>query len=301
MASIPPILTGATTQTPFVIGGVSLTVPNSPSELGLGAGEQKEVVIELVGGGRVIQKMGAQPKPVTIQGTLYAPDIQTILPILHSYMVDGKDRLITWASESYYGSVKEFTPKYRNGGQLCDYTLVLEITKDANGAFSSALPSSVDSQVSTLSDTTTVSAAAIAAADASAPSLTTDAANVQIALNTTGPIGQASSTSISALLTTVQGALANATAYAGTLAESSPAFIAAKNLVTSLTLIADNVQGGQSQRTITVQGKSLFEIAAQYYGDPTKAFDLAAVNGLPGPQLSSVVSTSLRLPPYPSV
>lgn len=300
MAALPPGLSGAATQTPLVIGGVSLSVPNSPSELGLGAGLQKKAVTELIGGGRVVASMGAQPKPVTITGALWAPDIATIVPLLRAYMVDGKERLVSWASERYYAKVAEFDPKYRFGGQVCDYSIVLEITRDANGAFSISPTASVDTQVSTLSDTANVSASAIAAADASAPPLTADAANVQIALDNTGPIGQASSADVASLLTTVQSALANATAYAGGLAQTASTYVTAQQYVTALTLIADNVQSGQSQRTIQVQGRSLFEVASQYYGDPSKAFDLAAVNGLAGPLLSGVVSTTLRLPPYPS-
>lgn len=135
--------------TPLTFGAVPFNSEECPSRLIIGHGEQMKSVVELIGGGRTVQTFGAQPQPVTINGTLWNVNVVPRITLLRSYMVAGTEQKLTWYFESYFGVLMEFEPNYYNTNR-CDYRMTIEITRDANGAFTTTAPTSVDSQVSTI-------------------------------------------------------------------------------------------------------------------------------------------------------
>jgi nucleoid-associated protein YgaU len=55
-------------------------------------------------------------------------------------------------------------------------------------------------------------------------------------------------------------------------------------------------QANSSERTITVGGGNLYDVAAKQYGDPTAWVLIAQANGLTDPTLAGI--TVLTIPPY---
>lgn len=287
--------------TPLSIGGVTFGSGEVPETLPIGGVEHRVVVTELEGGGRVVASMGAQPTAVSWSGAFWmSPNIDAKIKALRLYAVAGGEILLTWHTESYYCKIKKFTPSYKHVNRAT-YEIEVEITRDANGALTNPSGQSVDEQVNALMGTATTSASQILAVDASPQALAAvgPLPTIRTGLNATGPLAQAGSNASSSLLSTVEAAVAQATAYAGTLTWANQQFVAAQQLVSSLRLIASSVKSGQSPLSIIVQGRSLFDVAAQYYGNASRAFDLMSANGLSSPQLSSLAQTTLRLPPYP--
>lgn len=135
--------------TPLVFGAVHFNSEECPAKLPIGHGQQMKSIVELIGGGRAVQTFGAQPQPVTITGTLWNVNVVPRVTLLRSYMVAGSEQLLTWYFERYYGVLMEFEPSYLNTNR-CDYTMTVEITRDANGAFTKRAPTSVDTQISTI-------------------------------------------------------------------------------------------------------------------------------------------------------
>jgi hypothetical protein len=127
---------------PFSIGGLTLVSIDCPTELRIGSGEQSMAVQRPVGGSKVVHTTGFHPDANTWKGVFHEPNVFASVETLRRFMVDGKERLVTWRTEQYYGVVSKFTPVYRKGGHVCDWQLDVEITRDTNGAFSTQAPRS---------------------------------------------------------------------------------------------------------------------------------------------------------------
>lgn len=148
--SLPPTpneLSGGDTPgaNPLTLGGVQFNSIECPDELPIGATEQKLVVIELVGGGRIVQPLGIQPKPVSWKGRFWSSldYIEGRIQQLRSYQVAGSQQSLTYLTESWTCVVKEFTPTWRGG--YCDYSITVEIV--SGGALTNTSFPTVNSQV----------------------------------------------------------------------------------------------------------------------------------------------------------
>ncbi len=292
---------GASAGTPLKGGSVVFRSEECPSRLPIGAGEQRVVVTELIGGGRVVQTFGAQPAAVTWSGMLFGQFVEERITQLRAYMVSGKQYLVSWLSEQYYCVVKTFTPTYHNQW-LAAYSITLEVVSDNNGAFETASPTGVDSQVNALLSSSQSNLATVSSLDsAMPPSIATNFANTQIAINAAGPLAQSAGSAANSVLQSVQATLSSIAPYAAIISEIDPRFIPLQQAITALNLIALNVKNGQSQNSVATQGKSFFALAAQYYGDPRLAFTLAASNGFFSPFLSSQTASTIVLPPLAGV
>jgi hypothetical protein len=140
---------------PLSIGGNTFHSIDCPTELKIGTGEQKMAIAECVGGGKVVHITGFFPDANSWSGIFHQPNIDNNVALLRGFMLDGKERLITWKSEQYYGVVKRFDPTYKKGGNSCPWTLSMEITRAANGAFTPSSPqTSIDDTVAALLTTT---------------------------------------------------------------------------------------------------------------------------------------------------
>jgi hypothetical protein len=109
----------------------------------------------------------------------------------------------------------------------------------------------------------------------------------------------AGSTAASAAAAALDAAISAASAYAantGTTYGNAQA-VSGAALVSTLQVLKANVQRGEAPATLQAYGGSLVTIAAQYYGDPTLAQQLAAANGLSGLQLPPGQLTTIVLPP----
>jgi hypothetical protein len=286
---------GPPSSVPLTLGAVTFLAGECPDTLPIGGIEQEIATTRLAGGGEVNQPMGGFAKDVTWQGKFWAGNVAPRVRTLQGYTADGVARLISWGPERYYCVVKDFVPPYHHQF-FAEYQITVKITGDANGVLTNRSAASVEQQLGGLSDSANVSASAIAAADASAQTLQVDVSNIKLQIESVGQIAQAPQSSIAQLLATVSTALAKAGAYADALPVGSAMVVAAQRYIAALSLIQTAVTNGQAQRTIQVQGGSIYDVAAQI-GDVTRAFEIMRLNGLPSPQLPESVATLLRVPP----
>ncbi len=285
---------------PLSIGPLTLPSVECPEKLPIGALEQKLAVTLLLGGGKDVQSNGVQPKSLSFSGVLWQPNIVAHKNLIRALMVSGKEYLITWMDEQWYGKISAFTPT-ANHANRCPYEITVEITRAANGALTSTQIPTVDQQVAAITSNAQTQNATITSADP------TGSAGFQQALSTAltavaaaGPIAQLVAPQTTQLIASVLAATQAVTTYAGTVTEGASQYVATQQLLAYLQLLSTNINRGQSTQTVRVQGVSLFELAAQYYGEPSYAFALADINGLPSPYTSTQVPTVVALPPFPS-
>jgi hypothetical protein len=299
---------------PFTFRGLTLNSIDCPRELSIGTGEQKMVQSPTVGGGLVTHIIGFYPDLNTWGGTLHQPGIQANFDIMQGWMVDGKEGLVTWKTQQYYGIVKKFTPNFRHGGNLCDWKLEVAITRAANGAFSLSPTASVDATVSTLFDTvniantiiqqsygTTPIGATPTAAQSAAQNFNTSLGLTSDAVTKASPLASANGKTIAAAQAAVSGTQSTVPAMLSAFPAGSAEHISAAQINTALTVINGNLASTQTQASIQLQGGSLLALAATKYGDPSKAYDIMTANGLFSPTLPGSRSTNLKLPPLAGI
>ena len=309
MAAVPPLAiplrVGAS---PFSIGSVIFSSVSGPSSLAIGGGEQKMAVTELVGGGKVVYATGFQPTVYEFGGTLYQPEIDAAITTLRRYAVDGKERLVTWRSEKYYGIVKTFpAPVYSSGGNKCAWRIGLEVTRDANGAFSGVAPKpAIDDANTSLIAGANTNLTLVMATVPTTNAATTAALNAQLVnLNAVSssvaqakPTISASLASITAARTAVTTALTSAQSLVASFASTHPGFVPSQAIVTALTVLAANLRSVQFQNVVQQQGGSMYVLAATRYGDITRVFDLMTANGSQSPRLDGSAVQTVILPPF---
>lgn len=286
--------------TPLTIGAVTFRTEECPSELAIGAGEQMEVSTQLVGGGRVVQVFGSSADDVTWSGTFYSsPQVRAKVQSLRLYMVTGQEVLLKWGSEQYYVRVKKFTPRY-HGTNLCSYDISVVVTRDANGAFTVNSNVSIDSQIQALlAEANKQNNVVLGQQPTAAQVFQQKLAALQSAVNAAGPIAQ-NITVVGPPIIAASNAASQSVGdfITGLTDQTNPAYAGAVLLQSSLNAITENVQRGQTPKSIQVQGTDLMAVAAQQYGDATLGYQLAKVNGLPSPFTTSAKALTITLPPF---
>jgi hypothetical protein len=284
----------------LTFGNVAFTSEECPSHLPIGCGEQITSVSELVGGGRVVATFGAQPQPVTFSGTFWNVNILPRVTLLRSYHVSGSEQLLTWNNESYYGILKKFTKDDKDSNR-CPYELTIEITKDANGAFSNASPTSVDNQVGALNTAATGYYNTLLSDDSDTAAWGGNWDGLQSALQQASPLSQASPAAATSIANTITSLSSQVKSYVSTLSQIDPKIVPATQFLNALTLISKNVIQGQAPRTVDVSGDTLTTVALKYYGDVSLGMAIAQANGLSRVKLAAGVLKNIILPSFPVV
>jgi hypothetical protein len=284
---------------PLTIGSITFTSLECPEKPPIGGVEDKAPAVELVGGGRAVYSVGAQPQDIEWSGRFLQPNAWQKVAALRALAVAGTEVLLSWLTEQWYGKVVKLIPKPRYANYV-DYELTFRITRDGNGALTATAPTSVDSQVSALTASANSQNTAIASLDPTgSQSFQQPLATMVAVLGSAGPIAQLTGANLANVQSAIAAALLAVQTYAGATSDAQPQYVATQQLLASLSLIATFVDEGQGQNVLTVQGATLFDVAAQVYGDASLAFDLAQANGLPSPFTSTASPTTLVLPPYP--
>jgi len=317
MAAVPPLSSSINAglrvgANPFSFGSLTFSSVDGPSSLGIGGGEQRMAVLEPVGGSKVVYATGWQPSVYEFSGSAYQPNIDTIVKTLRRYTLDGKERLVSWKGERYYGIGKTFpSPIYRNGGNRCDWRFGIEVTRDANGAFSGSAPKkSVDDANTSLlaganANLTTISTtinANASAADAQTAAILASAQSSFVAsgytLQRTTPSVNASASQITTAVNAISGSLGVAQQLAARFPSAHLAFVPAQAIIAALTVLGANLRSIQIQNVTQQQGGSFYAIAATKYGDVSRAFDLMTANGATSPRLVGDSVKDVILPPF---
>lgn len=287
-------------STPLIIGIVPFRTEECPSDLPIGAGEQMEVSTQLVGGGRVVQIFGSSADDVSWSGTFYSDaEVRSKVKALRLYMVTGQEVLLQWGDEQYYVRVKKFAPHYHSTN-LCSYDITVVVTRDANGAFTLNANVSIDAQIQALLlEANLQNNSVLGQEPVTAQSYQSSLSALNSAIQAAGPIAQNITVVGPPIIAAANAASQSVGDYINTLTDGTgAAYTGAVLLQSSINAITENVQRGQTPKSVQVQGVDLMTIAAQQYGDATLGYQLAKVNGLPSPFITGAEAINITLPPF---
>lgn len=283
-------------MTPLSIGGVTFNSSEAPERLPIGAVEQMVVTKTLPGGTRVVAAFGPSAKTVSWSGKFFDVFVGPRIRQLRLYAVSGQPQTLVYNNEAYFCVVKEFTPTYMAG--YAEYEITVEIVSAQNGALAVASPVTIDQQISALNDQANNANNTIVAADPTGSAVyQAQLTNAQSQIQQNTPIAQNVVSAALYAVPAIQSAIAAISGYGAGLSSSGTLFANVTTLIASLTAISANISRGQSATSTTIQGGSLFGLAALHYGDVTQAFTLATANGLISPFISGAQQTLVTLPP----
>lgn len=261
-------------------------------------GQQLLAVHQLVGGGRTIQPLGAQPEQLSWNGIFFGQEASQRARYLDTLRQDGTPVVVAWDDFSYVCVVSSFRPTYYQPWHL-RYSIVLEVWEDATAAQTVAPQETLLTLLN--NDTQQMSCLGSLIGDSTLSSLLADVASAAQTLNSvvesvTAPIAmasacvqQATETAQSALLAMVQ-PLSLAQSRVQTLLTNVDTASSLASAVTGATfagappqaiqsLISANQGFGVAQPLYSLQGtlgRMQSNVAAGLPGASTK---LMAVNG----------------------
>ena len=282
----------------FSIGNVAFIQDEAPEELAISS-SQNLAVHDLIGGNRVIQALGTVWKPLKFEGVFWGANAEYRSRLLARMKAEGTIHRLTYLSYAFQVVIEEFTANYKHQYK-CEYTISVQILKDVSGVVSYSTPTSVDSQIQTSVASATALTAKMDSGSAAAvkPSFQAMTSSIHAAgpaAQATGPVAQTASLSISNAITQAQQVLS-----IPPVTSTTASLLNVTQYLNCLSVVQKNFNSGQAPNQVSLNGGSLFDIAAQFYGDPSLATALQVANGLSSTHLPSGVFTVLTLPPLQS-
>jgi hypothetical protein len=308
----------------LVLGDFVFQDMEIPENIGFG-GDQRLSIKKLVGGVRVIDAMGTDPRPIEWSGYFFpTQDGQSALDraLTLSQMKDAAQPVaLSWDELYLMVYIRSFEPDYRFA--RIPYKIVCDVLQDLtapvyadagpdaddliNGDLNSAntLTSSVgDSTLSGLMGT--VSSAVSSVSTFVGASLSTVASVLQ-PINAAAQRVQSmiASTDVTLASVSVPGGVLPGVPIAANLAALNaqlnantlqPQLLQLQGLLGRMSTNLGQINS--SGRTITVGGGNLFDLAAKEYGDPSAWTQIAQANNLSDPTLLGI--STLIIPPYNS-
>ena len=282
---------------PLIIGPVMFTSRECPSKLEIGAGKANISDVEITGGTRIIQNLGAFWKNVRFSGTLWE-NADARVALLDGIRTSCAETLITWRSKQFFGFVVDFTPGYRNAYR-CEYEIELCITR-VSPSSPTTQPPGLDAVVGQASANAAQSYQALTAADPSAATAIPPVliANVNQSVSTAGPLASVVGSKAGANILAACAAASDATnRYMQAKSSLDSGYVAATTLANSLVLLGRNISQGQSPRIVQQLGGNAFEAAVAAYGSIDAALALCDANNTASAHFPSTSLTTLTLPP----
>ena len=118
-------------------GDFEFTGAEIPETINFG-GEQLIAVHQLIGGGRIIDTMGASDAPITWKGWFLSATAEARAGFLDSVRRNGDSCTLTWSDYSYTGVVSDFKADYQKPFRI-PYTITFTVETD-NTALASTVP-----------------------------------------------------------------------------------------------------------------------------------------------------------------
>jgi len=306
----------------LVLGDFTFQDIEIPEVIGFG-GDQRLSIKKLVGGVRVIDAMGSDPRPLEWSGYFFpTQDGQSALDraLTLSQMKDAAQPVaLSWDELYLMVYIRSFEPDYRFA--RIPYKIVCEVLQDLTApVYADAGPDADDLINGDLDSANTLTSATgdstlsgLMSTVSSAVSIvkTFVGASLSTVASVLGPIHQAVSY-VESQIGSVDNILASVGVPAGVL----PSVPVLQNvgvftsILNATTLQVQYTQIGallgrmqtnlgqinSSGRVITVGGGNLFDIASKEYGDPSAWTQIAQANNLSDPTLTGV--NTLIIPPY---
>lgn len=286
-----------------------------PTQLpGLG-GVQAVAVHDLVGGGRVVDAMGAMPVDLSWAGLFFGAQALERARYVDSLRVAGRPLTLTWLDYRYQVVIANFAYSFMRFYRL-PYQITCKVVTDATQPVTRQIPLSFDAAI--MGDFNAANALSAVIGDGTLGSLMT---TLQTAINAVSSFANAAQSTINSVLTPLQAVrtqiqtlitsvgltVTNVTSAGGILA--TPAGLQSRmnnmselsNLYTLDALTArmhanlSIVNQAPNAQTVTVTGGNLYALAAQYYNDPNQWTVIAQANSLTDPMLTGV--HTLTIPP----
>lgn len=284
-----------------------------PGSLPFG-GSQIVVSHKLVGGKKVVQAMGADPRPVSWSGRFRGQNAVQRALFLDDWRASGRQLSLTWAQFSYSVVIASFLPEYERFYEV-PYQISLEVLEDLTSR--PAAPPALGYTDLINNDATMATATAASVGDST---LNNAMAALNSAISKVSDFAKATTTEINSVLTPLATAQArvkllisttentvNSVATVGGIFPNNPiarnvaalnnqvvAIVNAPqlyNLQSVLGRIGGNIgqlNPATSGKQVTVGGGTLFDVAAQNYGDATQWDKIAAANSMNDPVLSGI-------------
>jgi hypothetical protein len=308
----------------LVLGDFVFQDMEIPENIGFG-GDQRLSIKKLVGGVRVIDAMGTDPRPIEWSGYFFpTQDGQSALDraLTLSQMKDAAQPVaLSWDELYLMVYIRTFEPDYRFA--RIPYKIVLEVLQDLTApVYADADPDADDiingdldtanALTSGIGDSTlsglmgTVSSAVSSVSTFVGASLSTVASVLQ-PINAAAQRVQSmiASTDVTLASVSVPGGVLPGVPIAANLAALNaqlnantlqPQLLQLQGLLGRMSTNLGQINS--SGRTITVGGGNLFDLAAKEYGDPSAWTQIAQANNLSDPTLLGI--STLIIPPYNS-
>jgi hypothetical protein len=291
----------------FSIGNVKFAIDEAPDELEFPA-TQSLAVKDHVGGKRVIQGLGTVWKPITWEGYFWGANAQYQARQLMRMQSDASVQRLTYLSFALDVVIEQFFPNFLHQNQ-CKYKITVQVLNDASGAVSRVSTTSVDAQIQSCVNSSNDNLDDILNDDSSDNDDDPSDAELQAAhqqatsaLDAAGPAAQATGPIVNSTLASIQNVISVGQKYLSSLPAGSisPKYLSLTQYVNNWTVAYKNFNTVQNHQQVTRNGGSLFEVASQYYGDPSLAIAIQQQNGLASTDLPSGVLSTIILPPLAS-
>jgi hypothetical protein len=285
-------------------------------------GEQRLTVHELVGGTRIIDAMGASPKPIEWTGFFVGENALDRALYLDGLRAAGAPLTLAWSALVFDVVIKSFTCEFQRYYRL-PYSIACEVVQDRTNPITDLVGPSIEQLI-----TDDMGAAAALTAAIGDDTLTGLMGTLDSAIASVGSFATAAQSQMGGvlgpladvreragvLLAAASNAIQNVATLGGVL-PGSPIAALAGNLTAQINAVTQSpallnldralgrVQANIGQinggaKTVAVAGGDLYQIAAAQYGDPMGWTAIALANGATDPQVSGIAQ--LTIPPYNS-
>jgi len=291
-----------------------------PEDIQFG-GDQSLAVHQLVGGARVVDAMGRSDAPLSWHGIFRGQNAEPRARYLDGLRANGQPVTVTWGGFSYLCVIKAFRPRFERFYWI-PYSIHLEVVKDNTARVGSATIKSIDDAVA--QDLANAKTQAASSNDSTLDGLLDTLDTAISAVSSFAKATQATINSVLAPIKAVQervdtliaatGNTLQTVTTLGGVVPNNPLSQQAAQLtanVTAQTQSADlyalrstmarmstnvsTANQGDTPKTVTVNGGTLYSVAANVYGDASKWQQIAAANGLTDPVLTG--THTLTIPP----
>lgn len=285
-----------------------------PERIAFGA-RQQTVIHRLVGGKRTIDLLGEDWDAIQWSGIFTGSSTSARVQALERMRAAGKQVVLTLDDISFTVVLAEFIPVYEFAYKR-PYSIKLEVVKRNDApVYADALTASLDAlinsdigkaldlaniiNVQAVTDAVTAVQSAVAAVSDIATA-TVDAVQTivrpiiaaQVLIQQTIGKLEASATAITTLGGLIPGnpvskAVNNVLTQVD-LATRTPALYQLQDVLGRLNKNVTSGTTANGVQTVTLSGGNLYQVASDYYGDPSQWTVIAAANGLTDPQLTGI-------------
>lgn len=284
-----------------------------PQSIKIG-GTQNLAVHQLVGGKRIIDAMGPQPEPLSWSGWLVGEQAMEQYLYLNALRAQGKELAFSFGDLSYQVVVSSFTADFQRRYQM-PYTITLEVVTDES--LKGGLPA-VPQVKDLLADDGNTAQSLADKLKSKFPSISSAVSTVQSAIGKISDFAKATTAEINSVLepireardlvrdatATVENTIQSVTTLGGILPdnpvsqsasrmiEQVNAHLDSENLYTLDSVLGrmqtNTGNANTGNKSVTMAGGSLYNVAANEYGDASAWTSIARANNLLDPVVDGV-------------